>query len=42
MPVYSYYDGIYLGYANTPEEEQKLREEDIDRIRDIAEGIGIR
>lgn len=40
MAIYSYYDGMYLGHANNQSEEQKLREEDFERIRDIQESLG--
>lgn len=39
MAIYSEYDGTYLGHASNKEEENKLRQEDLERIRDIRESM---
>lgn len=39
MAIYSNYDGTYLGHAYSAEEENKLRKEDLERVRDIRESM---
>lgn len=39
MAIYSYYDLVYLGDADSAEEVKKLREEDRERVRDIRESM---
>ena len=39
-PIYSFYDGSYLGKAiRGSKEEQELRAEDLERVRDIQESM---